>query len=146
MPFFITFVPAVSPYDSNGRFTLEAIERLEKVGGICVITNPDLESQLSEIKQFAGFTLQLSSNKCATMVHRFMVYMSSWLQTYESQVSDSVTKPTWGNFLSALELVNHSELARQIEGYLKKAPKSNVKEPEEKEGKIYTIILKINFI
>lgn len=60
--------------------------------------------------------------------------MDCWLCDYKNETSRSVAKPTWRKFFEALELVDLSTLARHIEKYLKKAPESEIEEPEDKEG------------
>lgn len=125
----------VTPYDSGNHFTLKAIKKLECIGGIKVLTNDDLESKLSDIKRFAGFNVQ-RRHDVSEMV---LQYMDCWLCDYKNETSRSVAKPTWRKFFDALEFVDLSALARHIEKYLKKAPESEIEEPEDKEG-IYNVI------
>ena len=130
----------MAAYDRNSHFTISAFKKLEVVAEIPVLTgNHFVESKLSGIKRFAGFSLY--SSAVDAYPANVILYMESWLRRYEES-KGSIAPPSWGKFLEALQLVKLVDLREKIENCLKTA--SEVVEGEIYEGII--IILHVKFI
>ena len=99
------------------------------MANIPVLSDEILKQKLSGIKTYAGFNVRDFYDKSNSP---FLQYMHSWLSTYKDK--PCVTEPTWSKFLDALRYVSLTEIARQIEDFLKTAPGPAIVHAEDREG------------